>query len=120
MNRLILFGIARLLAIGTGVKLAQGKGKQAVVSPSLQPVEMQVQKTTPTAQQTSTNPKPQPIAAAPKLPSITISTCNGELGDANVLVVATRFYVGLSCPCPLRSKGRCSFCFRRKHDFCPV
>ena len=71
MNRLTLIGLAGLLAIGTGVKLAQGKGKQAVDSPSLQSVEMQVQKASPIAQQPPTDLKPQPIAAAPKLPSIT-------------------------------------------------
>ena len=82
MNRLTLIALGAIIPLGLGVKLASSK-PQTVAQPAqlLQPLS-------------STSPAPpkklqaEPMSqeqssAARKLPSIIISTCNGESGDAN-------------------------------------
>ena len=77
----------RLLLGGAVLSLLIG-GMAVFKRPASDPVSAQAPsaltaRNTKTAQQPPTDPKPQPIAAASQLLSITISSCNGELGDAN-------------------------------------
>ena len=82
MNRLTLIAVAGIISLGLGVKLASSKAPQTTAQ---QPAKLPLS----TAQTSipvsvSQNPtiklQPQPVS---KLPSIIISSCNGELGDAN-------------------------------------
>lgn len=75
MNRLTLIAVMGVISLGLGVKLASSKSTQSTAQ---QPAQTSIPVSV--SQNPTIKSQPQPVL---KLPSITISTCNGELGDAN-------------------------------------
>ncbi len=86
MNRLTLIAVAGIISLGLGVKLASSKlaSSKAPQTTAQQPAQLPLStaQTIPVSvsQNRPTQSQPQPVS---KLPSIIISTCNGEPGDAN-------------------------------------